>query len=134
MIGVNKVILVGRVASDVDGRTTRTGKHLAKFAVAIPRRDAAGNDAVDFFDITTWNRTAEACAKYVRKGEKIYIEGRLNRSVWEGGDGQKRSRVGVSATFVNFLGSPARPQPAAEAQTDEEPAEAEVPAEAQAAS
>lgn len=124
MIGVNKVILVGRVASDVDSRTTPTGRIFARFSLAIPRRDAQGNDAADFFDVTAWNRTAEACAQYAKKGEKIYIEGRLNRSVWQNGEGQKRSRVGVYATFVNFLGSPARPQPAAEA--EEEPAEAEA--------
>lgn len=132
MIGVNKVILVGRVASDVESRTTQTARTLARFAVAIPRRDADGNDAVDFFDVTAWNRTAEACIKYVRKGEKIYIEGRLNRSVWQTNEGQKRSRVGVYATFINFLGSPARPQPAADA--EEEAADAEIPVEAEAAS
>jgi len=125
MIGVNKVILVGRVASDVDCRTTKTGKNLAKFSVAIPRRNANGEDAADFFDVTAWNRTAETCGRYVKKGEKVYIEGRLNRSTWDTGDGQKRSRVEVSATFVNFLGSAARPEP-----QEEEEELAEVEAEA----
>jgi len=134
MIGVNKVILVGRVASDVDCRTTKTGRNLAKFSIAIPRRNSQGGavngeSTADFFDVTAWNRTAETCGKYVKKGEKIYIEGRLSRSVWENGDGEKRSRVEVSAQFVNFLGSKGSPAPA----DDEELAEAETPESAEAA-
>ena len=132
MIGVNKVILVGRVASDVDCRTTKSGRNLAKFSVAIPRRNPQGGNGestADFFDVTAWNRTAETCGKYVKKGEKIYIEGRLNRSVWENGNGEKRSRVEVSAQFINFLGSKASPEP----EEEEELAEAETPESAEAA-
>jgi single-strand DNA-binding protein len=125
MIGVNKVILVGRVASDVECRTTKTGKNLSVFSVAIPRRNPDGSDAADFFDVTTWNKTAEICGRYVKKGEKVYVEGRLTKSVWENGEGEKRSRVQVTANLVNFLGSPAAAAPAATAE-EEETAEVEA--------
>ena len=106
MIGVNKVILVGRAASDVECRTTKSGRNLTRFTVAIPRRVDGEQDTADFFDVTTWNRTAEICGRYVKKGEKLYIEGRLTKSVWENGGGEKRSRIEVTANLVNFLGSP----------------------------
>lgn len=123
MIGVNKVILVGRVASDVECRTTKSGRNLSVFSVAIPRRNADGADTADFFDVTTWNKTAEICGRYVKKGEKVYVEGRLTKSVWENGEGEKRSRVQVTANLVNFLGSPAG-APAAEEETAEVEAQA----------
>jgi single-strand DNA-binding protein len=110
MIGVNKVILVGRVASDVECKTTRNGRNLTRFSVAIPRRNAQGEPAVDFFSITTWDRTAETCGKYVKKGEKIFLEGYLRKSVWETDQGEKRSRVEIHTSFVNFLGSNGSPK------------------------
>lgn len=109
MIGVNKVILLGRVATDVQPRTTRTGKQVLRFSVAIPRRNGDGQTTADFFDVVAWDRHAEVCGRYLNKGDRVYIEGRLNRSSWLDSEGRTRHRTEVTASRISFLGRPGGP-------------------------
>ncbi len=111
MIGVNQVNLLGRVAADVELRTTKTGKSVAKIVIAIPGR-IKGEATVEYFEVTAWNKTAEACGQFVTKGMPIYVEGRLNKSVWDAADGTKRSTYRVVARQVVFLGSKPEAAPA----------------------
>lgn len=104
MIGVNRVTLLGRLAADVETRTTKTGKPLAKLVIAVPR--AGGPDAgADFIRVTAWETTAETCAKYLGKGEPVFVEGRISKSVWDDASGQKRSQYDISVQRIVFLGS-----------------------------
>lgn len=121
MIGINRVTLLGRAAADPELRQTQSGQSMVTLVIAVPGlRD--GEATVDYFEVVAWNATAEACAKFVKKGMPLYAEGRLIKRVWDGEDGKKRSRFNVSAQRVVFLGS--KPSSAGEA----EPAAAADPA------
>ena len=99
---VNQVILLGRLTRDVELRTTTSGKNVASFSLAV---DKGGNqEGADFFDITAWDKLAELLDKYTSKGSKVLVQGRLTQDMWEQ-DGQKRSKVSVTANDVTFLDS-----------------------------
>ena len=57
----------------------------------------------EWFTIVTWRKLAESCNQFLTKGQRVYVEGSLRTRIWEGQDGQKRSRVEVVANRVLFL-------------------------------
>lgn len=73
---MNKVILTGRTTKDIEVKTSASGTTFAKFTVAVQ----AGKDKADFINCTAFGKTAELLEKYVHKGNRIGIEGRLNIS------------------------------------------------------
>lgn len=75
----NKVILCGRVASDLELKQTQSGKSVISFSVAI-RRD---NENTDFFTVSAWNKNAEFICRYFHKGDGIGIEGKLTSRKYE---------------------------------------------------
>lgn len=100
--GINQVNLMGRLTRDPEIRKTTTDKTIASFSIAVDRQ---GGDETDFFDVTCWNNLAEIVEKYTSKGSKVYVSGRLQLDRWEQ-DGQKRSKVSITANDVTFLDSP----------------------------
>ena len=66
-------------------------------------KDGEKKDDCLFVDVTVWGKTAESCAEYLDKGSEVLVEGRLKMEQWEK-DGQKRSKIGVVASNVQFLG------------------------------
>ena len=111
MASFNKVILVGNLTRDPELRYTPKGTAIAKIGVAVNRvwTSEAGEkkEEVTFIDVDVFGRTAENVGQYMRKGRPILIEGRLRLDQWDDKQtGQKRSRLGVVAETVQFLGSP----------------------------
>ncbi|HZI33193.1 MAG TPA: single-stranded DNA-binding protein [Candidatus Binatia bacterium] len=111
MASFNKVILVGNLTRDPELRYTPKGTAIAKIGLAVNRtwRNEAGEtkEEVTFVDVDVFGRTAENVGQYMRKGRPILIEGRLRLDQWDDKQtGQKRSRLGVVAETVQFLGSP----------------------------
>ena len=111
MASFNKVILVGNLTRDPELRYTPKGTAIAKIGVAVNRvwTNEAGEkkEEVTFIDVDVFGRTAENVGQYMRKGRPILIEGRLRLDQWDDKQtGQKRSRLGVVAETVQFLGSP----------------------------
>src|SRR5215472_16060648 len=111
MASFNKVILVGNLTRDPELRYTPKGTAIAKIGLAVNRvwRNEAGEtkEEVTFVDVDVFGRTAENVGQYMRKGRPILIEGRLKLEQWDDKQtGQKRSRLGVVAETVQFLGSP----------------------------
>lgn len=106
---INKVILIGRLGSDPEVRYTPSGAAVANFNVATNRgyKDKEGNwkDETDWHRIVVWNRTAEFCKEYVKKGYRVYVEGRLQTRSWEDQSGQKRFTTEVVALDVQLLES-----------------------------
>ena len=100
----NKVILAGRISSEIDYKETQTGKTVAKFSIAVNRRTSQGQET-DFFNITAWNQSADIVAKYFDKGQSICIEGSLRVSKWEDDEGNPRSRIDIIAENVSFVDS-----------------------------
>lgn len=112
MASLNRVILVGNLTRDPELRSTPSGTSVAKFGLAVNRRytNKQGEkvEDVDFFNIVVWGRQAENCSTYIRKGNPVAIEGRLQSRAWETPEGQKRRDVEIIADNVQFLGSPSR--------------------------
>jgi single-strand DNA-binding protein len=111
MANFNKVILAGNLTRDPELRYTPKGMAIAKIGLAVNRvwRNEAGEtkEEVTFVDVDVFGRTAENVGQYMRKGRPILIEGRLRLDQWDDKQtGQKRSKLGVVAEIVQFLGSP----------------------------
>ena len=103
---MNRVLLIGNLASDVELKELAEGKRVASFRIAIDRQSKDGG--ADFVSVNVWDRQAELCAEYLAKGRRVGIDGRLRSRSWEDGDGKRRSAVEVVATSVQFLSTPAR--------------------------
>lgn len=111
MASFNKVILVGNLTRDPELRYTPKGMAIAKIGLAVNRtwKSETGEtkEEVTFVDVDVFGRTAENVGQYMRKGSPILIEGRLRLDTWEDKQtNQKRSKLGVVAETVQFLGSP----------------------------
>ena len=108
MSSFNKVILMGRLTRDVDLRTTSGGNSVTDLGIAINERRLGANgewvDAIQFVDVTFWNRKAEVIAQYFKKGSPILIEGALQLDRWEK-DGKNFSKLKVRGTDFNFVGN-----------------------------
>jgi len=102
---INQVILMGRLTRDPEERTTSTGKLIVSFGIAVDR--VGQDDSADFFDVTAWEKLGELVIKYLGKGSRVLVQGRLRQDSWDDKEtGKKRSRVEVTATDVTFLDSP----------------------------
>lgn len=110
MKSFNKVILVGNVATDVKLNTLKSGTKVADFRLAVNEhyKDKEGEDQEHavFVSIEAWSGLAETCDKYLTVGRAVLVEGRLKMDEWENGEGEKRSRLLVTAETVNFLDKP----------------------------
>jgi single-strand DNA-binding protein len=101
---MNVVTLIGNLASDVDLREVGDGKRVASFLLAVDRHGAAGG--ADFISVAAWNRQAEVCSRFLRKGKRIAVDGRLRARSWEDASGARRRAVEVVANNVQFLSPP----------------------------
>src|SRR5690554_1904058 len=111
MASFNKVILAGNLTRDPELRYTHKGTAIAKIGLAVNRtwRNEAGEtkEEVTFVDVDCFGRTAENVGQYMRKGSAMLVEGRLKLDTWDDKQsGQKRSKLGVVAETIQFLGSP----------------------------
>lgn len=105
---VNKVILIGNLGKDPEIKYTPSGTAVAKFSLATNERykDKAGEwqDRTEWHNIVAWQRLAEIVGEYVKKGSKVYIEGRLQTSSWDDKEsGQKKYRTEVIANDLVLL-------------------------------
>lgn len=106
---LNKAMLIGRLTRDPEARTTPQGTSVTSFSVATNFRwkDATGNqqDKTEYHDIVAWRKLAEICAQYLKKGAKVYIEGRLQTRSWDDQSGNKRYRTEIVADNMIMLDS-----------------------------
>lgn len=101
---MNRLELIGRLTRDPETRITQDGNTtVARFGIAVDRRSR--EQKADFFNVTAFNKTAEFVEKYLKKGTKIAICGRLQQDEYTNRDGQKVSTVGVIADEVEFCES-----------------------------
>ena len=104
-MSVNRIVLSGRLAADPQLRVAGTNQAvICTMRLAIQRRRTNGQDrGAVFIDVTTFDRQAQNCAKYLRKGARVAIDGRLELSQWVADDGTNRSKHEVIAQEVEFL-------------------------------
>ena len=110
MSSINKVLLVGRVTKDVQLRTTTGGTSVTDFNIAVDGQNATSNDAQDkskqstyFFKVTAWNKNAEFCAKYLKMGDLVGVDGSLIQRTFENKAGFKQTVTDINATRVTLL-------------------------------
>lgn len=107
-MSMNKVILVGRVGQDPDVRATQSGVPVTNFSLATNEywKDKATGERrerTEWHRIVAWDRQAQFCADYLRKGMLLLVEGSLQTRSWEGKDGQKRYTTEIRAQNIQFL-------------------------------
>jgi len=103
----NKVILVGNVVRDPEIRYVGSGAGVTKFSIAVNpnKRDAKPEDTL-FVDIVAWEKLAETCNTYLKKGSNVLVEGRLVIRSYDDKDGNKRKATEVVINAMQMLGSP----------------------------
>ncbi|MBO4779911.1 MAG: single-stranded DNA-binding protein [Selenomonadaceae bacterium] len=101
---MNKVFLSGNLTRDVEVRYSQSGKAFARMGIAVRRQFSKDKDAVDFFNLVAWDKTAEFCGRYLIKGSRVLVEGRLQTSSYEK-DGVKVNAVDIMVDNIEFAGS-----------------------------
>src|SRR5690349_5682268 len=103
----NKVILVGRLVRDPEIRYVGSGVGVTKFSIAVNpnKRDAKPEDTL-FVDIVAWEKLAETCNTYLKKGMNVLVEGRLVIRSFDDKDGNKRKATEVVINTMQMLDSP----------------------------
>ncbi len=127
MASLNRVLLIGNLTQDPELRYTPQGTAVVNLRIAVNRRfrDKTGEqkEEVCYLTVVVWDKQAETCNQYLRKGQPIFVEGRLQSRSWEDNSGQKRSVIEVRAERVQFLSFAQKTATAAE--TPEEKIETE---------
>jgi single-strand DNA-binding protein len=105
----NKITIVGNLGRDPELSYTPQGTAVCKFSVATNerRRDKAGEqqDITTWFRVTVWGKQAENVSRYLSKGRKVYLEGRLHMEEWTDREGKARQTLEVNASDVQFIDS-----------------------------
>ncbi|MFH1745043.1 MAG: single-stranded DNA-binding protein [bacterium] len=106
-MNLNKAMLIGNLTRDPEIRNIPSGIPVASFAIATNSvwKDQSGQkqERADFHNIVAWRRLAEICGQYLKKGSKVYIEGRLQTRDWVGQDGVKKYRTEIIAENMIML-------------------------------
>lgn len=106
---LNKAMIIGRLTRDPEVRTTPQGTQVASFGVAtnLNWTNAGGEkqDKVEYHNVVAWQKLADICGQYLKKGSKVYIEGRLETRSWDAQDGSKKSRTEIVARDMIMLDS-----------------------------
>lgn len=110
MASFNKVILIGNLTRDPEIRVSPSGVKVADLRLALSetwrdRTSGENREVVCYVDVVAWDRQAEFCAKYFKKGSPLLVEGRLQMDEWTTQQGEKRSRLRVRADAIKFVGS-----------------------------
>lgn len=106
-MNLNKAMIIGNLTRDPEMRTTPSGANVASFSVAtsLVWTDQGGQQQkkTEFHNIVAWRKLAEICGQYLRKGSKVYVEGRLQTTEWTGQDNIKRYRTEIVAENMIML-------------------------------
>jgi single-strand DNA-binding protein len=110
MATINRVVLVGRLTRDPELRATAGGTSVCRLRLACNsswRNKDTGelDERPNFFDVTVFGASGEACARFLAKGRPVAVDGRLDWHEWETADGERRQAVGIVADSVQFLAS-----------------------------
>lgn len=107
--GLNKVMIIGHLGRDPELRYVPSGRPVSSFSVATTRGWTNANgerrEETEWFNVVAWGQLAEMCKQYLRKGQQVYIEGRLQTRGWEDREGKKHFRTELVAQEMIMLGS-----------------------------
>ncbi len=104
---LNKVMLIGNLTRDPEMRYTPQGTAVCTFGVATNRtwntESGEKKEDVEFHNVVAWNKLAEICVQLLKKGRKVYVEGRLSTRTWQGTDGAQKNRTEVVISDMVIL-------------------------------
>jgi single-strand DNA-binding protein len=107
---INRVVLIGRLTREPDLRALPSGTSVCGMRIACnsSRRDAEGefHERPNYFDVSAFGAAGESVARYMHKGSRVAVDGRLEWREWENAEKEKRQAVSVVADTVMFLDSP----------------------------
>ena len=103
MRGVNKIILIGTATRDAELRHTSAGKPVASLRIAT-NRVAHDHEVTQYHSIVCWDTLAETTSRYVKRGDPLYVEGRLEYRTFQDEEGKERGVAEIVARDVQFLG------------------------------
>jgi single-strand DNA-binding protein len=107
--GLNKVMLIGNLGKDPEMKYTPSGMPVTTFSVAVSRNwrtpEGENREETEWFRVVAWQKLAETCNEYLRKGSKVFIEGRLQTRKWTDQQGQERTMTEVVANEMVMLDS-----------------------------
>ena len=104
---MNKVFLSGNLTRDIELIETQSGKSYARIGIAVKRPFSKDKDAVDFLNLVVWDKTAEFMNKYMSKGSRVLVEGRIQTGSYEK-DGTKFNTFDIIVDNVEFAGDSKR--------------------------
>jgi single-strand DNA-binding protein len=112
---LNKVMIIGRLTKDPDARSTPNGQSVSSFSVAtnLIWKDQQGNkrEKPEFHNIIAWRKLADICNQYLKKGQRVYVEGRLQTRSWQDPNGITKYRTEIIADNIIMLDKPGYSQP-----------------------
>ncbi|OHD15975.1 MAG: hypothetical protein A2086_11130 [Spirochaetes bacterium GWD1_27_9] len=106
---LNLSLIEGRLTRDPELLYTKDGVALCKFDLAVNNSTKVGDKLIQdvvYIGINVWNKVAESCAKYLKKGALIRARGRLKQNSWQDKEGVKRTKISLEASGVDFLSTP----------------------------
>lgn len=106
---LNKAIIIGNLTRDPELKSLPSGMKVTSFSIATNRvwmKDGAKQESAEFHNIVVFGRQAETSAQYLKKGQQVLVEGRIQTRSWDGNDGQKRYRTEIVAESVQFGSKP----------------------------
>lgn len=103
---INKAILIGNLTRDPEKRALPNGTVVTSLALATNRvwkdRDGNKQESTDYHNVVVFGRPAETAAQYLKKGQSVYVEGRIQTRSWDDKDGTKKYRTEIVADTVQF--------------------------------
>lgn len=100
----NFILLLGRLTADPKAKTSKSGKAVTTFSLAIDGgKEENGESKVTFFDCESWEKMAEICAKYLHKGDLVQVNGELIHRVYMDSTNAKRDYYAVRVNGIEFL-------------------------------
>ena len=104
---LNKIMLIGNLGRDPELQVTSDGTPFTRFSLAVSRnyttKSGERKEETEWFNIVAWRQLAETCERYLHKGSKVYIEGRVTQRKYTDKNGLERTTVDVNATEMEML-------------------------------
>ncbi len=106
---LNRVTLIGNLTKDPIQKALQSGQAISRFSIATnfqwaDRKTQTKKESVEFHDVVAWGKLADIINQYVKKGSKVYLEGRLRNASWKGKDGKQQRKTEIVADNLIMLG------------------------------
>lgn len=105
-MSLNQILLIGNAGRDAELRYTQNGAAVANFSIAVTRRYQSRDEMredTEWFNVSAWERRAEFVAERVKRGSRVFVDGRLSTREYTAGNGETRTSLDVTANRVLLL-------------------------------